>query len=34
MNNLQLKLVKTRFMLVAVFLVIAGLAMGLHRLIQ
>ncbi len=34
MNDIQMKLFKTRFVLIAVALVLAGLAMGLHRLIQ
>jgi len=34
MNDIQRRLFKTRFVLIAVALVLAGLAMGLHRLIQ
>jgi hypothetical protein len=34
MNDTQMKLFKTRFALIAVALVLAGLAMGLHRLIR
>ena len=34
MDKIQLKLFKTRFVLLAIALVLAGLAMGLHKLIQ
>jgi len=34
MNNVQRKLVKTRFILLAVAIVLAGLAMGLHQLLR
>jgi hypothetical protein len=34
MNGLQLKLFKTRLMLIAVVLALVGIAMGLHQLIR
>jgi hypothetical protein len=34
MNDIQMKLFKTRFVMIAAVLVLAGLAMGLHRLIR
>jgi len=34
MNKVQRKLLQTRFVLLAVALVLAGLALGLHQLIR